>query len=226
MVNIGELGYVSLSNRENAYFDRNGPTQRNAYPEWKWFWSTIDLYAYNDGAYLLDHATVRPTNSPTYGLVSLSTRQDQVLRAIYHDMPLGDLPGNRDIVALQAAVDESITTIVNQTKKRPFFSFQDMFDPRPGHNGDLIGMAFKQIGKRSWENAGRTQWNDKALEDPFRNVLDLISFRHNLYSLIVAAQAFGPDGNTVVAEKRAIALVYRDAYTGSYFTRSFKWLTD
>ena len=225
MVNIGEVGYVSLSNRENAFFDRFGPTERNAYPEWKWFWSTIDLYAYNDGAYLLDHATVRPTNSPAYGLVSLSTRQDQVLRALYHDMPLGDLPGNRDIIADPVAVDQSIQTIVDQTKNRPFFSFQDMFDTRHGRNGDLIGNAFKQIGKRSWEIALRP-WNDKALEDPFRNILDLVSFRHNLYTLVVAAQAFGPDGNTVVAEKRAIALVYRDAYTGSYFTRSFKWLTD
>ena len=42
----------------------------------------------------------------------------------------------------------------------------------------------------------------------------------------MAAQALAKDGETVVGEKRAMANVVRDSYTGAYFVRSFKWLED
>jgi hypothetical protein len=41
----------------------------------------------------------------------------------------------------------------------------------------------------------------------------------------MAARVIGPDGG-VLAEKRAMATIFRDSYTGKSFMRSFKWLAD
>jgi hypothetical protein len=38
-------------------------------------------------------------------------------------------------------------------------------------------------------------------------------------------QVFGPDGRTPVAERRAVAVIFRDAYTGKHFTRFLKWIS-
>ncbi|MFC1498797.1 hypothetical protein ACFLS1_10070 [Verrucomicrobiota bacterium] len=68
----------------------------------------------------------------------------------------------------------------------------------------------------------------KTLElDILAQLLELVSFRNNLFTVIVGAQVLHPNNNeTVVGEKRAVATVYRDAYTGKHFIRSFKWLNE
>jgi len=50
-----------------------------------------------------------------------------------------------------------------------------------------------------------------------------VSFRHSLYYVVVSAQALASDG-TPVAERNALALVWRDTYTGQYFVRWFRWM--
>ncbi len=51
-----------------------------------------------------------------------------------------------------------------------------------------------------------------------------MSFRHSLYYVIVSAQALASDGSTTVAERNALALVWRDGFTGQYFVRWFRWM--
>ena len=75
-------------------------------------------------------------------------------------------------------------------------------------------------------HANHRSANDIYKEDVFRHICELITFRQNLFTIILGAQALSPRGNFVVAEKRAVANVYRDAYTGRHFVRSFKWLDD
>jgi len=55
-------------------------------------------------------------------------------------------------------------------------------------------------------------------EDVLRGVAELVTFRHQLFLVVVAAQAVSP-GGARLAEQRAMALVWRDAYTGQYFIR-------
>jgi hypothetical protein len=45
-----------------------------------------------------------------------------------------------------------------------------------------------------------------------------------MFTVLLGAQVLAADGQTVEAEKRAVAIIYYDAYTGGYFTRFFKWL--
>ena len=53
-------------------------------------------------------------------------------------------------------------------------------------------------------------------EDALRGIVELVSSRHQLFLVVAAAQAVSPRGARL-AEQRAMALVWRDAYTGQYF---------
>jgi len=230
MRNIGELGYIFLSNRENDA----------GTPQYKWFWGTIDLMHYDEGAYLLDHLTARSTNIPVRGLVSISSKQEDVLKALLNGAPIGyDTTTKKPAVldrdrfpSIGPAVDDLVNAILNREQGgKNFVSFQDLFDGEgagsPGPGG-MVADKFRELGRAVWTANGFSAGtvSDAVREDAFRNMLDLITFRQNIFTIVLAAQVLAPDEITPIAEKRAVATVYRDAYTGNSFVRSFKWLSD
>jgi hypothetical protein len=82
---------------------------------------------------------------------------------------------------------------------------------------------------------GSARVNDICREDAFRSICELITFRQNLFHVVVACQATGtdPDGDgpeeaPVLAEERATGVIMRDSYTGtsSVYSISYHVRTD
>lgn len=64
-------------------------------------------------------------------------------------------------------------------------------------------------------------------ESYFRNAFNLLNLRQNMFTIIIEAQA-ASGGNIPrnPAKQRAVAIVWRDPYTGEMFVRHLKWLGD
>lgn len=69
--------------------------------------------------------------------------------------------------------------------------------------------------------------NELQREAYFRNAINLINLRQNMFTIIIEAQA-ASGGNIPrnPARQRAVAIVWRDPYTGEMFVRNIKWLGD
>ena len=64
-------------------------------------------------------------------------------------------------------------------------------------------------------------------ESYFRNSVNLLNVRQNLFTIIIEADvASGGNIPSNPVKQRAVALVWRDPYTGEMFVRSIKWLKD
>ncbi len=63
------------------------------------------------------------------------------------------------------------------------------------------------------------------IEDLVRSLPDRVTFRQNIFVVIVAAQRLSPTGKPI-ADQRAAATVVRDAYTGGWFVHDWYWLND
>jgi len=225
MRTIGEVGYIYRSNISG----QDGT------------WDTIDLMHPDKGAYLLDHLTVRDTNAPpaTKGLVCINSKQADTLKALFHNMEFGwtsaSSPKRPKLKA--SHVDTVVNALMERSDPdsgRLIRQFRDIFiDPQTDQaygnpdTEDAVRLGFYQAAiNASLDLNSQRQMNDKDLEDPFRQIVDMITFRQNIFNIICIAQVYAPAEKVVVAEKRALATVYRDSYTGHTFTRSFKWLTD
>jgi len=69
--------------------------------------------------------------------------------------------------------------------------------------------------------------NELKREALFRNTCGLLSVRQNLFTIIIEAHvASGGNIPRNPVRQRAVALVWRDPYTGEMFVRSIKWLRD
>jgi len=223
MTTIGEVGYIYRS---------------NVVPGQPGRWDTINLMHADKGAYLLDRMTVRDPEDPpaTKGLVNLNTQHPEVLKALFYYMYVGYTDADHDTRA-QINQDESLEKIaeafLQRSKEEPFISFRDVFrgvNRNALDQGGPIALALRNAAVGSIPPSDGRVPSDKFLEDPFRQIVDMVSFRHNLFNIVCAAQVYAPEKHDgeyqVVAEKRALATVYRDSYTGHTFTRSFKWLGD
>jgi hypothetical protein len=190
-------------------------------------WRTIDLMNRIEGAALLDWITVRPTNNterPLRGLMSVSSRQPEALRTLWHGLISGvktaDYNGTNWVRG--SAVDELVNTLI---ANGPYPSFQRMFtDGPPGSYQDFGGPIASAM--RRFARPGLTKTNDILIEAALRACSEMISFRQNMFVVLVAGRALGRTGRSVVGEQRGVATVVRDSYSGRYFIRNFKWLTD
>lgn len=211
MENIGELGYIYRGNLDDEQ------------PEgYKW-WRTINLMHFDEGAALLDWCTVRPTNAPSHGLFCINSRQTDAVTALLNLMKIGYVSGPETNFVQLGTLDYGplVSAII---ANGPYLNFRSMFtsaDTDDGGGGPVAAAFRAAVTNNHPEARG-----DIFKEDPFRRICELITFRQNIFIIAMAAQVFGGDGHTVVGEKRASAVVYRDSYTGRYFIRSFKWLTD
>jgi hypothetical protein len=209
MRNIGELGHTWRSNLDDEQ------------PVGMQWWRNIELMKENEGAALMDYMTVRSTNRSERGLIAINSRYGNSLHVLLNQLVIGYT--NQSGVQVPNASQYNISTdpakvqnLVNTIMaNQPYHNFKSMF---PGDGGDLAD-AFIACTPHGDADC------DILEEDTYRHILDLITFRQNLFAIVVAAQALAPDG-TVIAEKRAIGTIFRDSYTSKYFIRSFKWIGD
>jgi hypothetical protein len=225
MENVGEIGYIPFGNREAM---GGGGTALES----KWYWCNLDLMNKDEGAYMLDYVTVYPTNRSGYGFVAMNTRDDEVLRALFPGMMIGWANQTTNLLkpldtTAAPYINAVVSNIIDRTiaSGRGAIAFRDLFDGA-AQRGGPVAEAFRALGTNWWTTQpGVTNLaNDKVREDGFRNIIEMITFRQNIFTIVVATQVMSSNGRTVEAEKRALCTVYRDSYTGSYFIRSFKWL--
>lgn len=201
MFNIGEIGHICTI-RENAAPGTERP------------WETVDLMSDTNGAALLDLLTVRPTNSPARGLVAINSGQLDVLETLFRDIHMGY---SNSAFATPQYLLVNLPSLAQAVYDNggDYVSFRHMYG---------LVQAFESSVYASIPT--NQPMNDILREAPMRHIVDLVTFRQNVFTVILAAQVLGRDGVTVLAERRAIAVVCRDAYTGRSFIRSLRWLAE
>jgi hypothetical protein len=86
----------------------------------------------------------------------------------------------------------------------------------------MIPDLMKSISEMGQSETG--QIPDKAfIEELVRPLPERVTFRQNIFVIIMAAQRLTPARHRT-AEQRAAAVVIRDAYTGSWFIHDWFWL--
>jgi len=216
MLNIGEIGNIWWGNMDDEW--KEDPAS--------WWWVSLNILSYDYGAFLLDRLTVGPTNCAATGLVSISSAQCDALKSLWHNTKIGptNVMGYADHELIQFSnlkLQDLVQKIITKSTTNNIWCFQSLFDK--GWEGGDVGRAFRAVATDPSPNGFPKC--DVHEEDMLRNILNMITFRQNIFVIILAAQVMGPDG-AATAEKRAVATVYRDAYTGRHFVRSFKWLSE
>lgn len=222
MVNAAEIGHMFLSNLDDEL--------PNLTPS-EWWWRTIDLMNPIEGAYLLDLISVRQSTTrsmqsraSTRGGININTHQAETLQALLYNLEIGfitkNLPQRYNITKNKPQEVQSL--IKEIMYNGPYDCYRSLFT---GTQGDPLATAFAACAPVSpLSPAGVNGKCDIMVEDTFRHICDLITFRQNMFMVVVAAQTLASDKTTVTAESRAVSLVYRDAFTGRYFDRQFRWL--
>ena len=197
MESIGEIGHIFMP------YTPWPPTTNPAPPLVPW--RSINLTDYFSGAALLDWLTVRATNTSARGLVHPCTRQRDVRAALFYNTRIRDTsaPG----------------TGSRYLTSNEVYSLADSIDGR----GVNLRTIFYDIGTNAVYQAMPLE--NELREDALRSIVEMLTLRQNLFTVIIAAQALSKDGQGVLAEKRAMAIVARDTYTGQSFVRLFKWLS-
>jgi hypothetical protein len=173
-------------------------------------WKTVKLYGPNLRR-VLDTFAVGTNPADNYvsytrrGLVNPNSKQTNALAAVLVEMPVDEYPGGPSNRLSLAAAQTMAGYLVNG-----------------GYYTNL-----SDIG-RSWTTFVSAS-NELQRESYFRNSADLLSVRQNLFEIILEVQlAYSGiyPRYTNLAHQRAVAIVWRDPYTGEFLVRSFQWLED
>jgi len=231
---IGDIGHIYAS---RAYASGNSPSAVNSTPEGESRITavaprhdTISFTARSDAA-LLDIFTIHPTNAPMRGLVQANTLQRPVLQTLMSDIRIGwtnsidtvpELHLLRNIDNdLEDWSDIYTDALVNTPHNMGWRSFADML-PNLSTN-ELLRT------KNVWGSSALHPMHDYT-EDVMRGLVHKVSFRQNIFVIIVAAQALSPASTekrpVVLSDQRAAVTVIRDAYTGRWTIHDWLWLTE
>jgi hypothetical protein len=234
---IGELGYVTADlaakkqNRERHTPDRDGkPVVRD----------TID-FSTAAGASLLDRFTAAPTNSPMRGLIQANTPYPFVIRKLVEDTPYGWT--NRTYQTehifelgegsgLEEVVEDWTNTLLRvydpswDRERSGFPGWRCFADMLP----DLATNATHHAQEALAERDDAPFYRHDYVEDVLRGFVDKVSFRQNIYVVVVAAQALSPASTDtspiILSDQRAAVTVIRDAYTGRWMIHNWVWLSE
>ena len=196
------------------------------------FWQSICLadkriqnitnsYSLSAGS-VLEFFTVRnATNAPVRGLVNVNTPWPVVVQALAADIKVGT---GMNFARFD---DKGIEWVTNV-----FFDIQQkIFDSEsiPVGVGDfcmgagLVDSYYSADAIRETDDSlhWRNSWGSDSKEDVLRELCERISFRQQIYGVYLVARATTP-AMTIGAERKALAIVLRDAYTGSW--RILNWI--
>jgi len=237
---IGELGYINvdLTNRFDDVYNRLPHPSPKDKPR-----DTID-FSTRSGASLLDKFCVGGVSNVTRGLVQANTTHGEVIRRVlnqttlgwptstgYSDdaiIKLGDST-SEDWVAhwtntLLRAYDTGSSGAVFENSGLPgWSSFADML---PDLSTNALIYSVKPLPDQVSPGPGVYDY----LEDVMRGIIDKVSFRQNIYVVVIAAQTLSPASTDehpiVLADQRAAVTVIRDAFTGRWMIANWTWLTE
>ena len=174
-------------------------------------WCTIKLYGPNRHR-VLDVFGLSPNAGDTFitdttvyrGLVNCNTNvASNATAAVFADMPVDQYPGGPS-VRLDMEQARSIAT--------------NIFHGGICTNLSDIGRALTNFP------VGATELERESY---FRNAFNLLNLRQNMFMIIIEAHsASGGNIPKNPARQRAVAIVWRDPYTGEMFVRHIKWLGD
>lgn len=185
-------------------------------------WHSLDLLDADNGAGLPDYLTALDTDPPR-GFLCGNSRQTPVLEALFHGVTLGLTNSATSSTGTMSLADERSLALA--------FYDPDLVLTYPTNRYLTFRHMLSEVGSTTnftdWKpGTNVAHVTSDMKEDAFRENLEWISFRQNIFTIILAAQSFAKDQATVVAEKRAVAVVYRDSYTGRTRLCYFKWLED
>ena len=238
---IGELGHITVDLDAKEYNRLHRPDLPAR--------DTID-FSTRVGAATLDRFTIASTNAPMYGLIQANTTYEGVIRKILKDIPMGwtndiGLTGVTDEHAfpLNETDEEAALLTANWTntllRTATYYGYagDEDINGRPGWTcfADMLpDLSTNALAHLSLDFAAKkesnTYYKHDYMEDVMRGLVDKVSFRQNIYVIIVAAQTVSPASTEanpiVVADQRAAVTVIRDAYTGRWLIHSWVWLTE
>ncbi|HQA39391.1 MAG TPA: hypothetical protein PLW27_10815, partial [Kiritimatiellia bacterium] len=184
------------------------------------------------GAGLLDVFTIHPTNRPPWrGLVQANTHHEPVIQTLFSFGKLGwtntteggksFLSDLSDVSDLSDWSDAFRDALANTPPTGiGWRSFADML-PAISTN-ELLRTSFTP----PFNDAPAHDW----IEDAVRHLPDLVSFRQNIFVIVIAAQTLSPVSTpsrpVVLADQRAAVTVIRDAFTGRWTIHDWRWLTE
>ena len=175
-------------------------------------WKTVKLYG--PGLYpVLAHFAIGTNDADVYvtharrGLINPNSWEVDALAAIFADMPVDDYPGESPAYRLTM---QDARDLVNNLGLEAMTNLSDFGRAMTNFSG--LGVTFDSELKK---------------ESMFRNACGLMSVRQNLFTILIEAQVASGGGiPRNAARQRAVAIVWRDPYTGEFFVRSFQWLED
>jgi hypothetical protein len=199
-----------------AMWVRNGPLVSLGELGWlpydpvKPWWTIRFLQNDPDGtAQVLDRFTV---DTNTTGFVNLNSQQTNALAAVFRQAPIELYPGapGSTAIADTNAVMLAGRILIN------------------GPYINLSGMAKNDVS----DFMGLPEiTNALEAESAVRNSIGLLRTRQNLMTVYLGAQVLAANTDEVVADARAVAVVWRDPFPNPdgfhpSFVRYFKWLTE
>ncbi|MCL2104884.1 MAG: hypothetical protein FWH21_07525, partial [Kiritimatiellaeota bacterium] len=242
---IGDLGDTYIPYRPDYHMvidDATGTATRMSDLRY----DTVTFSTRSGGA-LLDMFTLAPTNGPRtrYGLVQPNTELDPVIKTLFSDVTIGwtnTLDTTTQLPLKEAADMDALTELyAGSVITAPFGmgwrTFADMMPSLLATNRVLnddftAERTALDETRRALEDElrqGRHQMHD-YLEDAMRGLIDKVSFRQNIYMVVVAAQTLSRSSTlarpVVLADQRALVTVIRDAWSGRWVIHDWKWLTE
>ncbi len=171
------------------------------------------------GASLLDFITIKP-NKPQRGLVQANTTLKPTLDILFSDVMVGWTNNWSESSQTQARLSDNNEwaklwgeALTNDQFNTGWRSFADML---PELSTNEMHKSINVNGTISI--ASDIQHN--YTEDVLRGIIDKVSFRQNVYVIILAAQTIAPGSSienpNVLAEQRVAITVIRDAYSGNW----------
>ncbi|HMO52387.1 MAG TPA: hypothetical protein PKA21_14805 [Kiritimatiellia bacterium] len=191
---VGELGYLLF------HADKPWTTVRLTGPFPPGYPAAINA--------LLDRFTVH-NDGVRRGLVNPNTRQANVLAAALWTLPVERYPGDGNRTLTDTETFAIANNLITQT----------------AINGAITNMSHltERLSATALDTALSLSGNTAKFEreSVVRNSWGLLSPRHNLYTIYVAARTYPPDYNPtgtpdpalVTAEQRAVAVIWRDPYS-------------
>ncbi|NLG02017.1 MAG: hypothetical protein GX565_17975, partial [Lentisphaerae bacterium] len=244
---IGEIGHVYTSpdrlnlsgyTRSTVKYDEDLPLH-----------DTISFFS-RPGAALLDLFTAHhsPSNGvPWRGLVQANTWHPSVVEALFADVQLGwtNLTDHGDSETWRPLDPDDIPALTNRyinalSVDNPEVYGKDI-PPDPRVNGSMGWRSFADMLPAIMTNpveevtfmlpTGVTDdFAHDWLEDAVRHLPERVSFRQNIFVIVIAAQTLSPISTqsrpVVLADQRAAVTVIRDAFTGRWTIYDWRWLNE
>ena len=176
------------------------------------------------GASLIDLYTVKP-NKPQRGLVQANTTLKPTLDVLLSNIPLGwtnVFDQTRPTLGSQNHEWAKLwcEALTNNNYNTGWRSFADMLPALSTNEMHSSGTVLDKSGLHTRHN---------YTEDVLRGIIDKVSFRQNVYVIILAAQTVAPGSSethpNVLAEQRVAVTVIRDAYSGNWTISDWRKLT-